>query len=376
MYDAIIVGGGIVGSALAYHLVRHNVKTLLIDRHDAGRATDAGAGILAPETSSNPDEAWFEFAVKATAYYPTLIEQLTVAQDGETGYAPCGKLTVAVSEEELVDFEATKRLMLTRQNRRGRPSTDDLHPVSAAEAQALFPPLADVEQAIYYRQAARVDGKLLTEAMQRAAVAEGVEIKQANVKRLLLKKRRVIGVEAEGERFQAGQVAIAGGAWSPDLGAQVGLQIPVEPQRGQILHLHLPNTDTAEWPIISSRNGHYIVCWPNGHIVLGATRETGSGFAPHTTVAGVYNLLSEALWVAPGLAQATIREVRVGLRPLTPDLSPVLGLAPGTDNLYLATGHGPTGLQLGPYTGKLTAALMAGQPLDTDISAFDVRRFL
>ena len=123
------------------------------------------------------------------------------------------------------------------------------------------------------------------------------------------------GVVANGKTFNAGGVVIAGGAWSGVFGEQLGIQIPVEPQRGQIIHLHLPNVDTSNWPIISASRGYYMLAWPGGRVVVGGTRETGSGFKPHTSVAGVHEVLSEALRIAPGLAQAEITEIRVGLRP-------------------------------------------------------------
>ena len=76
MYDVIVVGGGIVGMSTAYHLVCAGARTLLIDREDRGRATDAGAGILSPETNSRDPDAWFDFAVAAVGYYPTLVQRL------------------------------------------------------------------------------------------------------------------------------------------------------------------------------------------------------------------------------------------------------------------------------------------------------------
>ena len=83
-------------------------------------------------------------------------------------------------------------------------------------------------------------------------------------------------------------------------------------------------------------------------MVVGATRESGSGFSAQTTAAGVHEVLGEALRVAPGLADATIGEIRVGLRPATPDQLPLLGPVPTVRNAYIAAGHGATGLQLGP----------------------------
>jgi D-amino-acid dehydrogenase len=89
----------------------------------------------------------------------------------------------------------------------------------------------------------------------------------------------------------------------------------------------------------------------------------------------VREVLSEALRVAPGLASAEIRDIRVGLRPYSADTMPVLGPVPGVDDVYLATGHGPTGLTLGPYSGKAIADLVLGQGPPVDIAAFSIGRF-
>jgi D-amino-acid dehydrogenase len=149
----------------------------------------------------------------------------------------------------------------------------------------------------------------------------------------------------------------------------------VAPQRGQIIHLGLHGTDTSRWPMISAFHHHYMVAWPDSRVVVGATRETGSGFAPHTTAAGVRETLGEALRVAPGLAGAEVREIRVGLRPFTSDTLPVLGPVPGVRGAFLVTGHGPTGLTLGAYSGKLVATQMLGKTPATDLSPFSVARF-
>jgi len=375
MYDAVVIGGGIVGAAIAYHLVSDGAKTVLFDRADPGRATEAGAGILSPETNSRDGQAWFDLAIEAVNYYPDLVARLQAEQEGETGYARCGKLTVAVSEDEVEPFTQAQKIILERQRRRGTPAEADLHPVSAAEAQALFPALAPTRGAIYFRHAARVDGRLLAAALLRAAERGGLTIKRAGVEQLLLQSGRVTGVQVDQAAVAAGSVAIAGGAWSNAFGRQLGCQIPVAPQRGQIIHLDLPGTDTSTWPIITAFRGHYLVPWSDSRVVVGATRETGSGFVPQTSAVGVREVLDEALRVAPGLAEGSIGEIRVGLRPLTPDLLPVLGAVPGVENIYLATGHGPTGLQLGPYSGRLIAAMMLGQAVDTDLSPFQVSRF-
>src|SRR3712207_564264 len=97
-FDAIVVGGGIVGMSIAYHLVHAGARTLLLDRADPGRATDAGAGILTAETNGHASATWLEFATSALAYYPVLIAALRAAGAGDTGYAVCGQVAVAIDE--------------------------------------------------------------------------------------------------------------------------------------------------------------------------------------------------------------------------------------------------------------------------------------
>jgi len=373
--DAIVVGGGIVGMATAYHLVCAGAETVLIDRADLGRATDAGAGILSPETNTRDPDIWFDLAVAAVDYYPTLIEGLLADQAGDVGYSRCGALVVAMQDDDTAEFGATEKRIIARRDRRGRPSSDELQSISPAEAGLLMPPLGDLAGAIWNANACRVDGRLLNSALRRAAEHRGLIVIDGSVDELILDGTRVIGVRSAREALFAGVTAIAGGAWSSTFGDQVGVDIPVEPQRGQIIHLDLPETDTATWPIISALGSQYMVPWPDSRIVVGATRETGSGFATETTVAGVHEVLGEALRVAPGLEHGQIREVRVGLRPVTTDSMPVLGDVPGVSGLHLVTGHGPTGLTLGPYSAHVVAQQMLGQPPSSDIGAFHVSRF-
>ena len=192
---------------------------------------------------------------------------------------------------------------------------------------------------------------------------------------LVLENGRAAGVVVDGDTIRGRHVIIAGGAWSGAFGEQLGVQIPVAPQRGQIIHLGLADTDTRAWPIVSAFHEHYMVPWPDSRVAVGATRETGSGFGTHVTAAGVREVLDEALRVAPGLRDAEIREIRGGLRPLAADELPILGSVTGIGNVFLVTGHGPSGLQLGPYSGKLVADMILGNEPDMDISEFGVGRF-
>ena len=373
-YDAVVIGGGIVGSAAAYHLASSGAQTLLLDRKDLGRATDAGAGILSAATTTRESDH-FDFGVRAFDYFPGLIARLEAEQDGDTGYAVCGKLIVAISEDEKEPYQQAKSLIFDRQQKTGRPDATQLRELSATEAKLFFPPLATTIGAIHYTEGRRVDGRLLHRALQQAALSDGLTVEQTSVDELVREGNRIIGVMVGTRKLEAKNVIIAGGAWSSQFGHQLGIQIPVNPQRGQIIHLGLPGVDTSNWAIVSAFRGHYMVPWDDSRVVVGATRETGSGFEPRTTAAGVEEVLDEACRVAPGLEDAEIREIRVGLRPLVPDGVPVLGPVPGIEGILLATGHGPSGLQLGPYSGKLVGDLAMGLDLETDLGPFSVSRF-
>ena len=361
-FDAIVVGGGVVGLSAAWHLTLGGARTLLVDGGHPGRATDAGAGILSVRRYVAAEDPYERFGAQAVGYYPQLIERLAAEGAGDTGYAVCGSLTVTVSDDELAAFE---RVRAGLRRRSGAEGCSELAP---EQARALFPPLARVRGAIHCTHDARVDGRLLAAALRKAALAQGLEIRKAEVSDLEVAQGAVRSALIDGEAVPAGHVVLAAGAWSKRLGERIGVKIPVAPQRGQIVHLDLPDTDTAGWPIVRAFRDHYMVPWP-GRVVVGATREK-VGFAPRTTLAGIMEVLSEAVRVAPGLGNASLAEVRVGLRPASADGLPILGPAPGLANLHLATGHGAVGLQLGPFSGKVIADTITRGDPGVDLAPF------
>lgn len=376
MDDVIVIGGGLVGASVAHTLARAGARVTLVDRDDVGQATAAGAGIIAPGSSPRATPEFLALAKLASAYYPTLMALLAEEGETETGYEVVGMLHVATSAEE------AGRLPAHAESLRERRAADFGHIGDVAlstgdEARALFPALGpSVVGAIHTTGAARVDGRLLRDALRRAAVRRGVRVILGEA-RLVREGDRVAAAEVGGDRLAAGAVVLAGGAWAGALGAALGFALPVFPQRGQILHLELPEADTSRWPIIQGFHSHYLLTFPPNRVVVGATRESEAGFDPHVTAAGLREVLDEALRVAPGLAGATLREARVGLRPASPDGLPILGRAPGLENVYLAAGHGPSGLQLGPYSGAIVAELALGHPAPAtlDLTPFAPQRF-
>jgi D-amino-acid dehydrogenase len=372
VWDAVVVGGGLAGACVAYHLVTGGARTALLDRRDAGRATDAGAGILSPETTRVAGRAWSGLALDCGRYYPELAA--TLAADGEpgddVGFGPSGLLAVALADW---DIDAYEQLLVVAQARNADGGIVEIGP---DEARRRFPALGTLTRALWNPGAARVDGRRFCAAVLRSARRHGLECVDASADRLVVGERGVEAVEAGDRRLRCATVVVAGGAWSPPLAAQLGVDIPVGPERGQIAHLSVPGADTGSWPIVSPVLGHYLVPFPGGRVATGATREPDAGFAVAPTVAGVRQVMNEVARVAPGLVDAELLEMRVGLRPASGDGLPVLGRLPGVGNGFVATGYGADGLLLSPWCGRLVASWVLGAAPDPALAPVMATRFV
>lgn len=371
--EIVVVGGGLLGWSAAYRLTKRGRGVTVVDRADPGYATAAGAGIIAPGTSLAAPAAFYPIGKLSVDYYDRLIPEL--AEDGETGtgYAKVGMLFLARDEAEWERLpEAFQRMSQRRAE--GMGNLGKLEMVDNATAKALFPPVADVAGAIHIPEAARVNGRSLRDALRSAAIKHGAG--EITGSAALSREGERVSVTVDGTTVTPEAVVIAGGAWSPALAEAIGFSLPIYPQRGQIIHLDLPDTDTSRWPILEWFGSHYILTFPTNRVVAGATREHDSGYDVRMTAGGVREVLDVALSVAPGLATATLAEVRIGLRPFSPDGLPVLGRAPGLANAFLCTGHGPSGLQLGPLSGALVAALINGEEPAIDLTPFRPERYL
>ncbi len=366
--DVVVVGGGLVGTSTAYELAGLGADTVVIDEHDPGRATDAGAGILSPETNTALDGSRLSFALAAAAHYRALVPELAEAGAPDTGYRRCGLLRVAVRQGEDELFAADADLAAAR-----FPGV--VTEIAASEAAERFPPLAPVRRALYSPDAARVDGRAMNTALGLGARRRGVRHLAARAERLVTAAGRAVAVDTGVGPVDCGAVVLAGGAWTGRLVPGSGTAPPVAPVKGQIVHLHLPGADSARWPIVQPVLSYYLVAWPDGRLACGGTFEADAGFDHRPTAAGVAELLRECLINAPGLAGATLVEVRVGLRPVSADGDPVLGAVPGLDNVYLATGHGAEGLLLGPLSGLVVARMTLGEPPGADLGPYRPERF-
>ncbi|GAA2219332.1 hypothetical protein GCM10009850_120530 [Nonomuraea monospora] len=171
----------------------------------------------------------------------------------------------------------------------------------------------------------------------------------------------------EGVPVEADMVIVAAGAWTGEVCRPLGVELPVFPRRGQILHATMEGVDTAWWPIILPRVGPYLLGFPDSRVVVGATVED-VGFSPRVTMGGLDEVIEAGLRVAPGLFNATVTEARVGLRPVYAPGRALIGRL--TDRVVVATGLSAYGLTAGPFTGEIAAALALGETPPIDITPY------
>jgi len=366
MKQIIIVGAGILGASTAYHLSQAGVKVIVVDRQDAGQATDAAAGIICPWLSQRRNKAWYELAKSGAKYYSTLIEQLKIDGETETGYKRVGAISLHTDEVKL-----NKMAERAIKRREAAPEIGDVVRVSPVETSALFPPLDKEYESIHVSGAARVNGRALRNALVNASKKNGVIYIEGSAE--LVQSGDVIsGVHVDGELFSADCVLVTAGAWASELLAPLNVAFQVRGQKAQIVHLQLENMKTDNWPVVIPANDQYILAFDDGKIVIGATHEDDEEYNCRVTAGGVHEVLNKALSVAPGLDKANFVEVRVGFRPVTPNFLPVIGEVPDVKGLFLANGLGASGLTVGPYLGKQLAQLALGEQTEIDLNLYEV----
>jgi D-amino-acid dehydrogenase len=362
----IVIGAGIAGASAAFHLRELGVEVEIIDSNAPGRATLAGAGIICPWLSKNSDHDYQTLSFAAYRYYPNLISKLTAL--GETGieYDLVGGLAVGESLDQL---EPVVR-RLQKHLADGVKEVGDIRLLDKGGPRELFPYLDPALAGVYLSGAIRLSGESIRNALLGAAAKAGAK-RRSGTAVLERYGDSVVGVHLNGERIEADSVIVAGGAWSAGLCRPLGLNLDLQPQRGQILHLKVEETNTGALPVIVPvLNDYYLLAFADSRVVVGATRETGSGFDSRVTAGGVEEVLREGLKIAPDLRNATLIEVRVGLRPMTKDGLPLIGRPSQLGGLIIATGLGRYGLTVGPYAGRLAAQLAAGQSPDIDLSHY------
>lgn len=364
MKKIIVIGAGILGASTAYHLAKLGAKVTLVDRLDPGQATDAAAGIVCPWLSQRRNKAWYRLAKGGARYYPELIAQLEADGEKETGYKRVGAVSLHKDVNKLEQMAER-----VRKRYEDAPEIGEIKILSPSETKRLFPPLSEEFGAVHVSGGARVNGRALRKALISAATMYGITFLQGNAS-IVRKENRAIGIRLGENTLLADQVIVTAGAWSKELLQPLGVDFLVKPQKAQIVHLELSETDTGSWPVVMPPDNQYILTFEHGRVVVGSTHENEAGFDNRVTAGGINEILGKVLEVAPGLSNSTFQETRVGFRPFTPGFLPVIGALPDYEGIYVANGLGASGLTSGPYLGAELAKLVLGKPTEINLSSY------
>lgn len=357
--DVIVVGGGVVGAAIAWRAGQRGLRVTLVDPAPGSGATPVAAGMLAPVSEAEyGEQAVIALNLASAARYPAFVAELEAATGRQVGYRPCGTLVIAWTAGDLAalrDLHAFQRSLGLAADLVGRRELRALEP-------ALAPGLAGALLAPGDHQ---VDNRRLHAALLAAVRQVGVEQLTAPVAALRVLDGRVQGVELAGGGFRpAGTVVVAAGAWTGTLaGLPASLRPAVRPVKGQTVRLRGDDPGLLSHVVRGRVHGRpvYVVPRADGELVIGATSEE-AGFDVRPRAGAVYELLRDAQTLLPELGEAWWQEVSTGLRPGTPDNLPLIGPA-GVDGLLLAAGHYRHGILLTPVTADAVVALLTdGEP--------------
>jgi glycine oxidase len=362
--DVAIVGGGVIGLAVAWRARAKGLSVTVLERGEVGHGTSyVAAGMLAPVAEvefGEAGQAALDLGLRSAVLWPEFAAELERCSGAEVGLRRTGTLVLARDEDEARELE--------RQIAFREPLGLRTTRLRGSEARALEPGLAPtVRLALEAPDDHSVDPRLALAALRRACEVTEVRLREhVPVTRIECDGdgngdgMRVTAVELEGgELVAARQVVIAAGPWSGGLeGLPDRARVPVRPVKGQLLRLRDPAGPGLLERVVRFEGG-YLVPRADGRYVLGATVEE-RGFERHATAGGVYELLRDAHELVPGVSELQIEELCVGLRPGTPDNVPLIG--PGAiEGLMWATGHYRNGILLAPLTAELVAGALAGE---------------
>jgi glycine oxidase len=369
--DVVVIGGGVIGLAIAWRASQRGLHTLVLERGQAGGgSTRVAAGMLAPIAEVAPgEEPLLELGLLSAQAYPDFVAELSRASGrDDVGYLGCGTMLVARDRDEA---EALDRELELR-----RRFGLAVHRLRASEARAREPALAPaIRLALAVPDDHAIDPRRLTMALVEAMTRAHAELRErAEVAALELDGDHVSGVVLRGgERIRSPRVVLAAGAWSGTIeGIPPTSRVPVAPVKGQIIRLHDPAGPGLVNCVLRIPGG-YVVPRGDGQYVIGGTMEE-RGFDTTVTAGALFELLREATELVPGVSELVLDELSAGLRPGTPDNLPAIGRG-RPEGLYWATGHRRGGILLAPITATLVAGLLAGEDPPALLNPFDPGRF-
>lgn len=384
--DIIVIGGGIIGSSITYHLAKRGKKVVQLERKYLTSGASGACDQMVIPQSKAPNEH-----LKLALYSVELYKELSRELDADLEYVQKGALILIENQKELKIMEG----IVKKQNALGLPSEI----ISVKDALDMQPGIAP--DAIVAAVHCSVDGEVnpfrTTLAYSDKAARLGAVIKNGcPVTGILQQNGRITGVETPEGPIYAELVVNAAGAWAPVIGEMAGLQIPIRPRRGQIFITEA----VPEFVKKGTLNARYIVAKHHpemlredhslraelgvgisltrsrkGNVLFGSTREF-AGYHTENTYEGLKEALANAVHLMPGLKKLNIIRTMAGLRPYPPDSKPLIGPVHGLEGFFMAAGHEGDGICLAPATGKMTADLILDGHTDVPAAAsFDPNRF-
>lgn len=364
--DVLIIGGGVIGTSIAYHLRKLDIDVALLERAEIGsQASSAAAGLLAPLGPLSGPGPLADLLLTSFAIFPALVPELEEASGMRLEYEQRGALRTVLNPKRVAHLQ--KRL------KAWEPLGLRMHWLTGDEARQREPLLGpDVCAAIYAPEEAQIKASQVVKAFAKAASTMGARIyRHAEVVDLHRDGQKITRVTtAQGETFACKRLILAPGAWAGAYEKWLGITLPVRPLRGQMLSLQAPDLPLKH---IIFGNAAYIA--PRGSsVIVGATKED-AGFEVQVTEQATSALYDTAVKFLPALQECKREAAWAGLRPSTPDRGPILGAVPPWENVILAAGHNSVGIILSPLTGKAIAELVAtGRSLEI-IRPFSLARF-
>ncbi len=364
-YDVAVIGGGMVGTAIAYGCASRGARTALVDQGDLSlRAARANAGLIYSQGKGEGMPAYAAWTRRSIGLWPDFAKAMVAASGREIGFRQRGVLAFCLGDEEL---EARRALLHRMHNQIGGPASP-VHLVDRRELEAMLPDVrlgARVTGATYSPEDCDVNALPLLRALNAGFFAAGgIHLPERTVSR--------IDPDADGftivsdrDTIRAAKVVVACGLGIPFLAPMVGLHAPVHPVRGQMI---VTERLAPMLPI----PGSGVRQINEGVVQIGTTMEEGVA-VPATTVGDLARMAARAAEVIPALSAARIVRSWAGIRPMTPDGFPIYQQSPTHPGAYVAVCH--SGVTLcAAHAGPLAEAILAGK-LPDDVTDLHPDRF-